>query len=143
MTYLVSVAPQRDTKGTCKTKVGQFQGAVLVNEEVLGFQVPVQDPARVAVIKAFNQLVEIALQGRSRGMSDNVSAGRIGQVTNIVPHLDEVRRQAGGGCRVHVLFQIQIQKLENEVQLGIIMDNVFQAVGRFRDEARFQRLADS
>jgi hypothetical protein len=58
---LVGVASQRDTKGTCKTKVGQFQGAVLVNEEILGFQVPVQDPARVAIVKAFDELVEIAL----------------------------------------------------------------------------------
>jgi hypothetical protein len=47
--YLVSVRSHRNTKRTGKAKVRQFQIIPVVNEEILRFQIAMEDAMRVAV----------------------------------------------------------------------------------------------
>ena len=53
----MGVCAERDTKCAGETKVGELEVAFLVDEEVLGFEVAVQDAVGVAVARAFEQLV--------------------------------------------------------------------------------------
>jgi hypothetical protein len=48
----MGVRPQRDTERTCKTEVRKFEVVSLVDEQVLRLQVAMQNPVRVAVVKA-------------------------------------------------------------------------------------------
>lgn len=52
----------------CETKIGDFQMSVAVEEEILRFQVPVNDVLRVKVVEGANDFarVEIALKTRER-----------------------------------------------------------------------------
>lgn len=52
----MSVCAERDTKGSRKTKIGQLQVTLPVNEQVLGLQIPVQDAVAVTVADTLNQL---------------------------------------------------------------------------------------
>ena len=45
-------------KGACKSKVSNFEGARAVNEEILRFEVPVDNPPAMAVVDAIAQLVD-------------------------------------------------------------------------------------
>lgn len=47
-----------ETEGASESKISDFEGACLVNEEVLGLEVPVDDPAGVAVVESVAELVE-------------------------------------------------------------------------------------
>jgi hypothetical protein len=48
----VGVRPQRDTECACQTKVRKLEVVSLVDEQVLRLQVTMQNPVRVAVVKA-------------------------------------------------------------------------------------------
>lgn len=60
--HLVGIHPHRNTKGPSQAKVCQFDNALIVNQEVLGFQVPVEDSATVTEVNALQDLVKIALR---------------------------------------------------------------------------------
>lgn len=47
--YLVSVRPHRNTKSAGKAKVRQFQVIPVVNEEILRFQIAMEDAMRMTV----------------------------------------------------------------------------------------------
>lgn len=53
---LMSVCAQRDAKGAGETKIGQLEVALTIDQQVLRFQIAVQDPVTVAVANAFAQL---------------------------------------------------------------------------------------
>jgi hypothetical protein len=77
-------------EGAGESEVGNLEGARLVDEKILGLEVAVDDPARVAVVEAIAELVE--------------------------EELDLVR----GHRRLvlpHVLLQVVVHQLEYEVQL--------------------------
>lgn len=47
-----------ETEGASESKISDFEGACLVNEKVLGLEVPVDDPAGVAVVESVAELEE-------------------------------------------------------------------------------------
>ena len=47
--YLMGVGPYRNSKSPGKSKIGQFDVALSVNEEILRLEVSVQHPVAVAV----------------------------------------------------------------------------------------------
>jgi len=59
--HLVGVDPDGNPEGPSETKVGQFDDSFVVDEEVLGLQVPVEDSATVAEVDALQDLVQVAL----------------------------------------------------------------------------------
>lgn len=50
--HLVCVDPDRNTKGPSQAKVCKFDNTFVVNQEVLGFQVPVEDSTTVTKVNA-------------------------------------------------------------------------------------------
>ena len=52
----MSVSAERNTKGASQTKIGQLQVALLVDEQVLGLEITVQDAVSMAVACAFEKL---------------------------------------------------------------------------------------
>lgn len=53
----MSISSERDTKGSGKTKIGQFEVTILVNEQVLGLQVTVKHAVRVAISHTVAKLI--------------------------------------------------------------------------------------
>jgi len=97
---LVCVGPDGDSKGPGEPKVGQLEGAVLANEEIVGLEVAVEDAACVAVVNALEHLVQEALG------------------------VDEVR--GGGLGHVHVLLQVTVEEFEHQVELGVVVNDINQ-----------------
>lgn len=60
--HLVGVGAQGNPEGSSQPKVGQLDGSKLIDEQILGLQVPVDDPMRVAEIHSLQELEEVALQ---------------------------------------------------------------------------------
>lgn len=58
----MGVDPDRNTKGPSKAKVCQFDNPFVVNQQVLGFQVPVEDSPTVTEVDALQDLVKVALR---------------------------------------------------------------------------------
>ena len=56
--HLVSVHTDRDTKGPGQTKVGDLDAAVLVNQEILGLHVSVENSPLVTEQDVLQQLTE-------------------------------------------------------------------------------------
>lgn len=52
----MGVGAEGDAEGAGEAEVGQFQVADFVDEQVLGFEVAVQDPVGVAVARAEEEL---------------------------------------------------------------------------------------
>lgn len=58
----MGVGAQRHSKGSSQSKVSQLDGTQLINEQILGLQVSVDDPMRVAEIHPLQQLKEVTLE---------------------------------------------------------------------------------
>jgi hypothetical protein len=106
----VGICPQRHAKRAGKTKVGQLEIAVFVDEQVLGLQVAVQHAMRVAVPHALAQLDHELLD---HGVVHDQRLARqprtLGQ--RLAPPA------LANGQRLHVLLQVAVKELEDEVQL--------------------------
>lgn len=61
---LVRVDSDWDAEGPGQAKVRQFDDSFVVNQEVLWFQVPVEDSATVAEQNALQDLIKVTLKGR-------------------------------------------------------------------------------
>lgn len=48
--HLMGVDPDGNPKGSCQAKICQFNDALVVDEEVLGFEVPVKDTTTVTEV---------------------------------------------------------------------------------------------
>jgi hypothetical protein len=120
--YLVGVGAQRDTEGSCQTKIGELEVALLVNEQVLWLQVAVQNAVGVAIANTGAKLVHELLDhclAETHVASAAVHAA-LGQGLSTASLRD--------GQRLHVLFQIQVEVFKDEVQLVAVgVDNVEQA----------------
>ena len=73
--HLMSISSHRDTKGSCKTKVGQLQIVTFIDKEILRLEVPMKDAMRMAVKQPRCELVSESLQKKiehmlNRGLSD-------------------------------------------------------------------------
>lgn len=62
--HLMRVDPDRNPKGSCQAKICQFNDALVVNEEVLGLEVPVKDTTTVTEVYSLQDLVQVALNGK-------------------------------------------------------------------------------
>lgn len=63
----MGVDSDRDPEGPSQAKVCQFNHSFVVNQQVLWFQVPVEDPATVAEENALKDLVKVTLmEGMNR-----------------------------------------------------------------------------
>lgn len=60
----MGVDPDWNTKGSCQAEICQLDDALVVDEEVLGLEVPVQDAAAVTEVYSLQDLVQVALHGR-------------------------------------------------------------------------------
>lgn len=54
---LVGICAHRYTEGPREPEVRQLQVVILVNQQILGLQIPVEDPVGVTIIKSSIQLV--------------------------------------------------------------------------------------
>lgn len=59
------ICTDRYSKGSCQAKVSQLDLTLGVDEEVLGLQVSMENPMRVAEGQALQQLKKIALKKHS------------------------------------------------------------------------------
>jgi hypothetical protein len=106
--YLVGVCSQRDTESAGQTEIRQLEVAVFINQEVLRLEVTVQNSVGMAVLDALAQLHHELLH-------------------HLVVHAQALARQTGAlrqrlasatladWQRLHVLLQIQVKELEDEV----------------------------
>lgn len=60
------VCPQGDAKGSGETKVSKLEVSVLVDEQVLGLEVAVEDAVGVAEVKTLNKLECEALEEKKK-----------------------------------------------------------------------------
>ena len=96
----MGVNPHWDSEGSGQTKVSYLDAAILVDEKVLWLHVSVKNSPLVAEQDALEQLVEVAL-------------GQLG-----------VHLAVLGDVGVHVLLQVHGKKLEDEVQLCLLHQNI-------------------
>lgn len=61
--HLMGVDPDWNTKGSRQAKICQLDDALVVDEEVLGLEVPVQDAPAVTEVYSLQDLVQVALHG--------------------------------------------------------------------------------
>lgn len=87
------------TKGARESKVGNLQNAVARHEQILRLEVAVHDAARVAKGQAAAELKEVGLD---EGRWEHALAG------------------------FHVLFQVLVQKFEDEIEAAVFLDAIFQ-----------------
>lgn len=71
----MSVDSDRNTKGPRQAKVCQFDDSFVVNQEVLWFQVSVENSAAVTEVNALQDLVQVTLEAhqQTRQHEDNDS----------------------------------------------------------------------
>lgn len=56
------VDSNRNTKGPSQAKISQFDNSLVVDQEVLGFQVPVEDSTTMTEVDTLQDLVKVALR---------------------------------------------------------------------------------
>jgi hypothetical protein len=112
---LVRICPQRDTKRSREAKVCQLEITVTVDEEVLGFEIAVEHAAAVEVVDTLDELVREFLMTTTQ-----LSVRRRNGPKWASTDLDNVGTEAVGIANlVHIALEIEIKKLENEIQLGL------------------------
>lgn len=62
VSHLMGKDPDRNTRSSSQAKVCQFDNSLVVDQEVLGFQVPVEDSTTVTEVNALQDLVKVALK---------------------------------------------------------------------------------
>lgn len=108
--HLVGVRPQRYTESAGKTEISQLEIAVLVDQQVLRLQITVQNAVSVAVAHTLAELHHELLDHvrvhaqllacQSRALWQRLPASTLADWQ-----------------RLHVLLQIQVEELEDEVEL--------------------------
>jgi len=116
----VGVGAQRNAKGTSETEIGELQVAVAVDEQVLRLQVAVEHSVAVAVANALAQLAHELLD-------DGVAKSQPVQRLASTLRQRLTAAAVANWERLHVLLQIEIEELEDQVELVAIgVDNVEQ-----------------
>ena len=103
----MSVDPDRDSESAGQTEVSDLDAAILVDQEVLGLHVAVQNSPLVAEQDALQELVEVAL-------------GQPG-----------VHLAVLGDVGVHVLLEVHRQELKYEVELGLLHQHILKNGNNF------------
>lgn len=104
----MGVCAQRDTKGAGETEIGELEVALLVDEEVLGLEVAVQDAVGVAVLDAVAKLEhELA--------DDLVAEAEMHQMRRRTLGQGLASTAIAHGEGLHVLLEVEVEELEDEV----------------------------
>ena len=101
-TYLVRESVDRHAEGPGKTKVSDLQLALLVDQQVLWFQVTMEDPIFVTEGCSLQKLIHEAA------------------------HCCGIK-SATFAVGIHVLLEISVAVLEDENQLGLGVDNIIES----------------
>ena len=119
--YLVGVCAERNTKRAGEAKISELEVEVLVDEQVLGLEIAVQDAVGVAVPHALAQLHhELLDHGLVHVQRFSVETSALWQCLAAAALAD--------WQRLHVLLQIAVEKLKHQIQLVAVgVDNVEQA----------------
>jgi hypothetical protein len=106
----VGVSAQRDAERAGETKVGQLEVAFLVDEQVLGLEVAMENAVAVAIADACTQLAhELLDHSGAQTHVLQLCAGAFGEGL--------AAAAVGDGQSLHVLFQVEIEELKDQVQL--------------------------
>lgn len=121
----MGVDSDRDPEGPSQAKVRQFNHSFVVNQQVLGFQVPVKDAATVAEENALKDLVKVTLmEGMNRGGRGKLQASVRNPLIAAETHLHQHGVHVlAGWDGVQVLLQVHGQKLKDKVQTGVVHQN--------------------
>lgn len=113
----MSISPQGHTKGSRQTKIGQLEVTIAVNEQVLGFEITMQNAMAVAVADALHHLCHELLHHVVA--QTQASHRRVGKSLAAAALAD---RQG-----LHVLLQVKVEELKHQVELVTVsVDNVVQ-----------------
>ena len=117
----MGVGSQWDTKGASKTEIGKFKVSLTVNEKVLWLQITVKNSVGVAVSDTLAQLAHELLNHLvSESETSKLWSGALREWLSTSSFAD--------WQGLHVLLQIEIEELENEVKLVAIgVDDVEKA----------------
>jgi hypothetical protein len=66
----VSVGPEGDTERSSKTKIGELEVSIPVDEQILGLEISVEDSVGVAVVETLDELKGEPLH--SQGQRDSM-----------------------------------------------------------------------
>ena len=118
---LVGVGAQGDAEGAGETKIGKLQVAVAVDEQILGLEVAVKHTMAVAVANTVAQLAhELSDDSIAQAQPAQRGAGSLWQ--------GFAATAIGDRERLHVLLQIEVEKLKDKVQfVAVGVDNVEEA----------------
>lgn len=75
--YLMGVGAQGHPKGSSQSKISQLDGPQLIDEQILGLQVSMDDPMRVAEVHPLQQLEEVTLEQWARERRSWQSGGGV------------------------------------------------------------------
>lgn len=117
----VGICAKGNTEGASKTKIGKLEIAIAVDEQILGLQIAMQHSMAVTVSNTFTQLThELLYHCITQAQSSQVWSRPFRQGFSS----SSIRN----GERLHVLLQIEVKELEDEVKLVAIgMNNVEEA----------------
>ena len=74
--HLMRISPHRNPKRPSQPKIRKFKVIILVDQQVLGFEVPVEDSVGVAVEEAGGELVGEFLVGVGERVESAISENR-------------------------------------------------------------------
>lgn len=107
---LVGVGAQWNAKGAGEAKICELQVALLVDEQVLRLEVAVQDAVAVAVAHALYKLRHELLD-HVLAEAERLQVRRRAVGQRLTPPA------VGDRQRLHVLFQVEVEELKDEVEL--------------------------
>lgn len=115
----MSVSAKGNTKRSGKTEIGQLQIAFTVNQQVLGFQVTVQNSVAMAVSNALNKLGHEFLD---HCVAQAWGYTPLESIRQRLPSPTVTDRQS-----LHVFLKVAVEEFKDKVELMAIgMDNIQQ-----------------
>ena len=114
----MGVGSEGDTKGPGQAEVGQLEVALAIDKEVLGLEVAMEDAVAVAVADTGTELAhELLDHGVAETKTAQIRACTLGKGLAAAAVAD--------GQSLHVLLQIEVKELTNQVELMAVgVDNV-------------------
>lgn len=109
----MGVCAQGHAKGAGETEIGQLEVAVLVDQQVLGLQIAMENTVGVTVLDALAELHhELA--------NNTVSHAQVHQVHRCALGKSLATTTVSDGKGLHVLLEVEVEELKDEVKLVAI-----------------------
>lgn len=117
----MGIGAERNSESASKTEIGELEIAIAVNQQILRLEIAMKNAVAVTVADALAELAhEFLDDGITESEAVELSAGTLGQGLASAAVAD--------GQSFHVFLQIEVEKLENEVQLVTVgVNNVEKA----------------